>query len=113
MKQTFGQILKQARQAKGLSQRELAAQAGVDFTYISKLENDRLSPPAIETIGKLSEILEAPEEVLMSAAGKLNDDVREVLAGSPEAVKFLNQLKDMNLTSAEWDRLSMNLKNLR
>lgn len=113
MKQTFGQILKASRQAKSLSQRELANKVGVDFTYISKLENDRQPPPAADTISKLSEILDAPVELLLAAAGKVNDDVKELITGSPEAVKFLNQLKEMKLTEQEWDQMFVNLKNLR
>ncbi|WP_202220615.1 helix-turn-helix domain-containing protein, partial [Okeania sp. KiyG1] len=33
--------MRKARKEKGYSQRELAKFLGVDFTYLSKLENDR------------------------------------------------------------------------
>ena len=49
---TFGQTLKELRKAKQLSQRDLAAKVakrlrdedrrGFDFTYLSKIENDRM-----------------------------------------------------------------------
>jgi transcriptional regulator with XRE-family HTH domain len=113
MKNSFGQILKEIRRNKNISQRDLANQAGVDFTYISKLENDRLPPPSVETIKRLSEILETPFEILLSTSGKIDDETKEVITGSPEAVKFLNEVKQMQLTSAEWNKLLVKLKKLR
>ncbi len=38
----FGQKVRTLRQAKGLSQRALAPMLGIDFTYLSKIENERL-----------------------------------------------------------------------
>jgi transcriptional regulator with XRE-family HTH domain len=113
MKQTFGQILKEIRRTKNISQRELANQAGVDFTYISKLENDKLPPPAVETVLKLADILDIPKELFLATSGKVENEIRETIAGSAEAVKFLNEAKQMQLTNAEWDKLLINLKKLR
>ncbi|MCB0594832.1 MAG: helix-turn-helix transcriptional regulator, partial [Phaeodactylibacter sp.] len=46
MENTFGPLLKEVRRSKQVSQRELAERVGVDFSYISKIENNRLAPPA-------------------------------------------------------------------
>jgi transcriptional regulator with XRE-family HTH domain len=40
----LGQELKAAREAAGLTQEQLAFQAGVDRSYVSLLEHDRKSP---------------------------------------------------------------------
>jgi transcriptional regulator with XRE-family HTH domain len=40
----FGEQLRKARKAAGLSQEALAFEAEVDRTYISQLENDKKSP---------------------------------------------------------------------
>ncbi len=40
----FGEELKKARKASGLTQEELAARAGLHNTYISLLERNRKSP---------------------------------------------------------------------
>lgn len=45
MEQTFGKLIRQARKDKGYSQRQLAGLLSVDFTYLSKLENDRADYP--------------------------------------------------------------------
>ena len=39
---TFGQRIRELRQAKGWTLRELAPKVGVGFTYLSKVENSRL-----------------------------------------------------------------------
>jgi DNA-binding XRE family transcriptional regulator len=36
-------LIRQARQRLGLTQREFAEKLGVDFTYISKIENGRVA----------------------------------------------------------------------
>ena len=53
MENTFGQLMKDLRRSRSISQRDLAIQVGVDFTYISKIENDRLPPPSAQTIEKI------------------------------------------------------------
>ena len=41
----FGQLIRDARKDKGYSQRELASLVSLDFTYLSKLENNRADYP--------------------------------------------------------------------
>ena len=40
---TFGETVKRLRKEKKITQRELGKLVGVDFTYISKMENDALN----------------------------------------------------------------------
>lgn len=40
----FGEALHDLRRKHGVSQRELAVKTGLDFTYVSKLENGRNLP---------------------------------------------------------------------
>lgn len=70
MSQSFGKQIWQARRKKGLSQRELAAKVGVDYTYLSKLENDHVEPSE-KVIGSLAEHLELNAEELMYLAGRI------------------------------------------
>jgi transcriptional regulator with XRE-family HTH domain len=57
-------ILRRLRHAKGLSQEDLAYEADVNRTYMSKLEKGA-SYPGLEIIGKLADVLEIePAELL-------------------------------------------------
>lgn len=72
MIQSFGQLLRQARKDKGYSQRELAKLVNLDFTYLSKLENDRADyPPKEDVIRVLASQLDLDEEELIFLAGRI------------------------------------------
>jgi transcriptional regulator with XRE-family HTH domain len=64
LRQVFAANLRRLRHAKGLSQENLAYEAGVNRTYMSKLEKGG-SYPGLEIIGKLATVLEVePAELL-------------------------------------------------
>lgn len=113
MNQSFGQLLKGVRREKGVSQRELADGVGVDFSYISKIENDRMPPPAADTIIKIANILGISEEILLANSKKISSDMSNAISSSASAIKFMNQVKHMGLSDHEWDRLTQSLKKLR
>ena len=109
----FGSVLKQLRRRSEVSQRELAEAIGVDFSYISKLENDRLPPPAADTIVRICERLKVPSEDLLMLSKKIPTDIRETVVGSASALNFLRQAGEMNLTDSEWGLLQQRLRRLR
>jgi transcriptional regulator with XRE-family HTH domain len=113
MKETFGQALREARRSRNVSQRELAREVGVDFSYISKIENDRLPPPAADTIVRICEVLEVPAEELLALKGKMPSDFEDTIGSSPAALKFVNQAQTMDLTEDEWEKLARHLRRLR
>jgi HTH-type transcriptional regulator, competence development regulator len=113
MKKTFGNILKELRRNKGISQRELADKIGVDFSYISKVENDRLPPPAGDTIVKICKELNIPTEILLAESGKVSSNITELIGSSQQAIKFMLEASDMKLTNDEWKNLTNKLKKLR
>lgn len=113
MAQSFGESLRQLRRSKGVSQRELAEKVGVDFSYISKVENDRLPPPAADTIVRICDALGVKPDDLLALTGKMPSDVKEMLSASPAAQQFIRQAQEMKLTDEEWQMLSRRLKRLR
>lgn len=56
----FGMELKQLRIQRGLTLRELATAAQVDYTYLSKIENNRVAPPRPKVIERLAVALNVP-----------------------------------------------------
>ena len=53
----FPERLRALRREARLSQRELAEKIGVDFTYLSKIENRRVEPPSEAVLRRISEEL--------------------------------------------------------
>ena len=64
--ETFGQRIKRRRRELGLTQRQVAEVLEIDFTYLSKLENDRGEPPGEKTIRGLAAVLHEDEEELLA-----------------------------------------------
>src|SRR5258708_2050631 len=109
----FGIILREKRRAAGLSQRQLAEKGGVDFSYISKLENDRLPAPAAVTVQRLAKVLGCPAEELLAAANKMPVGVNDALARQPAALRFLQEASRLRLSPGEWEHLLGKLHGLR
>jgi transcriptional regulator with XRE-family HTH domain len=113
MSTSFGRTLRQYRRSCGISQRRLAQQVGVDFSYISKLENDRLPPPASETVSRLADALGVAAAELLAAARKLPDALDKDVVGQPAAQRFLELASSMRLSGKEWESLVGRLQQLR
>jgi transcriptional regulator with XRE-family HTH domain len=97
---TLGQKIKALRKAKGLSQRTVAAEVGINFTYLSKIENDKVdfaAFPSEETIRKLAKVLEADVDELLLMAEKIPDHIRQRVLERPEAFRMIAKLDDKSL----------------
>ncbi|MEA2085431.1 MAG: helix-turn-helix transcriptional regulator, partial [Chloroflexota bacterium] len=80
----FGKRLRELRKQVGMTQRGLADKVGVDFSYLSKIENGVLPPPSEKVISKLAETLNASRDELLSLAGRIPSEIGELLT-RPEA----------------------------
>lgn len=68
MPRISGEKLKEVRDRRLLSQRELAKKAGLSPTTILKLEDDRVKEPHPRTVRKLAQALEVdPAELVEDA----------------------------------------------
>jgi transcriptional regulator with XRE-family HTH domain len=100
MSKTFGQLIRQARQEKGYSQRDLAKLVGVNYTYLSKLENDRADyPPKEEVIRSLAYHLDLEANQLCDLAGRITPEdtqmVKELYQRYPTQMPVLfRQMRD-------------------
>ena len=104
----FGQRVRELRQAKGLSLRDLAPHVGVGFTYLSKVETGRLDfgdYPSEALIHKLAEALDGDEDELLLLAEKVPEAIRRRVIQRPDAFRRL-----ANLTDEQIDRLLRSLK---
>jgi transcriptional regulator with XRE-family HTH domain len=77
--QRFGDRLRELRIRAHLTQRELAEKIGVDFSYLSKIENGVLPPPSDRLILRLAEIFQADKDDLFILAGRIPPDIAELL----------------------------------
>lgn len=94
--ETFGTYVQRVRRQRGFTQRALAARLGIDFTYLSKLENARDETPSEELIRRLAPILNADAEALLGLAGKVPTELRRLALEEPEFALFLRRLPSMS-----------------
>jgi transcriptional regulator with XRE-family HTH domain len=100
----FGQRLRELRREKGLTLRVLAEAVGVDFSYLSKIENDKAGYlPGAKTIRSLAEVLEADALELLRLADKVPPEV-ESFAEDAKARRFLRRAQEV-ASSDDWDAL--------
>ncbi len=96
----FGERVRELRKAKNLSQRALGEKVGVSFTYISKVENEKLDYgdyPSEDLIRKLAKALEADEGDLFLLAEKIPEDIRKRVMERPDAFRKFASLDDKTI----------------
>ncbi len=88
---SLGARIKELRRQRGFTQRQLAEKVGVDFTYLSKIENDRLEhTPSLKTLQDLARALEVDELELMELANKV-PLVLQAIARDKNALRFFRR----------------------
>lgn len=100
MPKTFGETVRDIRKNQQLSQRDLAGKVGVSFTYISKIENEKLDfgdYPSEELIRKLAEALNTEADELMILAKKVPDRIKQRVMERPDAFRKIASLDDKKL----------------
>ena len=104
---TVGKVLKEARESRRLSLREVEIQSGISNAYLSQLENDKIKKPSANTLYKLSSLFKLDFDELMVTAGIV--EKKEELTGPVDDFSFLAH----NATAAEKEKLVEYLKWLR
>ena len=72
MGESFGAFLRSLRKQKKKTQRDLAGEVGVDFTYLSKVENETPGFLTVSegTLLRLAEALDSDPDEMRTRAGK-------------------------------------------
>ncbi|MSQ96902.1 MAG: XRE family transcriptional regulator [Gemmataceae bacterium] len=105
---TFGSRIRELRQAKNLTLRDLAKNVKVTFTYLSKIENQKLSFgefPSDDLIVKLARALDADADELLLLAEKIPEAIRKRVLQRPDVFRKMAKLDDLAL-----DRLMAQIK---
>lgn len=95
-----GQRIRELRQAKGYTLRQLAPMVGVGFSYLSKVENGRLDfdgSPSESLIHRLAASLDADEDELLLLARHLPKKLADRIFEHPEAFQILASCDDRKL----------------
>jgi len=98
--ESFGSRIRRLRrdQEPPLTQRRLAEEVGIDFTYLSKLENDQVGQsPSEDLVVRLSAALGEDRETMLALAGKIPvDPLRQIAARNSDVARLLRRLPDLS-----------------
>ena len=86
---TFGKKLRECREAKGLSQKELAKLLNTSYSVIGKYERDEMQP-SIEAAKKIAKLVSTTVGYL------LGETEEENILKDPEMLKRLNEIEKMD-----------------
>ena len=114
MADTIGSRIRDLRRSHKLTQRELAKRADIDFTYLSKIENDLPDyRPSERVIRALARVVGADAEELVLLAQKMPKPMQDRLARNKAAHAFLRTAAAGGLTDADWQVLLAQAEKLR
>lgn len=107
-------LLKSAREKKGLKTREISTLLKIDQALISKFENGQRTPTR-KQVEQLAQLLEIDLEVLLIAW--LKEKIRQVIAEEPIGLKALqevvNELNPTTENNKEVDKLFEEMEALK
>lgn len=108
----FGSTLKRFREARRVSQSKLAARAGFDHSYVSRLESGSRTPTrdAVEQLANALELEQVGRDELLASAGFLPGEVSSLLSGEPEVTEVLSLLQNSDVPEAYRDSMRQVLR---
>ncbi|MCC6682511.1 MAG: helix-turn-helix domain-containing protein [Phycisphaeraceae bacterium] len=84
----FGNYLRQSRERRkavdpSFSVRQLAQRAGIQPSYLSRIERGEEQPPSEATVRRLAQELGEEPDVLLAMAGKVSSDLQQIIRRRP------------------------------
>ena len=99
---SFGAVLRELRSARGVSQSALAVRAGIDRSYVNRLEAGERGAPTeagTEALARGLDLTDAEAERLFAAAGQLPRSLRAVGPADATILLLAQRLTDPRLSA--------------
>jgi transcriptional regulator with XRE-family HTH domain len=96
----FGPLVRSKREKlrdtnPAFSVRQVAGRIGVEPAYLSKIERGEVAPPGEDTIRNLAIDLGEDVDVLLAMAGKVSEDLRDIIRKRPKLfAELIRELKN-------------------
>jgi HTH-type transcriptional regulator, competence development regulator len=91
----FGAFIRQKREAKGLSLREMARKIKVSPTFLSKVETENWKPGE-EKLHKIAEVIGCDSDDLFSRAGRVPTELSDIIIQSPGHAALLREARGLS-----------------
>jgi transcriptional regulator with XRE-family HTH domain len=88
----FGAFIRQKREAKGLSLREMARKIQVSPTFLSKVETENWKPGE-EKLQRIAEVIGCEPDDLFALAGRVPTELTDIIKQSPSHAALLREAR--------------------
>lgn len=101
-----GALIRKLRQQNGITQRRLAQRIGMNPTYLSKIENDRMgTTPSAATLTSMADVLGVDRDWLLTQCGRPPERMAEAIIENPEFFQRLGQMATAETPSSPFPLL--------
>lgn len=101
-----------AREAAGLSLRQLSSLLGCSHSYVTDVEHERKGI-TVEFAVRLAEVLQLPASELLARAGRLPPETWDYLARTPAMLTLLEEARELGIGAAEIETLRAEMRRRR
>ena len=105
MARSFGETIREMREAQGMGLRTAAERLGISPAYLSRVERGKERPPRPELVKRMATLLGGSPDLLFRLAESTDPDLAEYIHLVPNVPEFLRTAKEMKLTSEDFEAL--------
>ena len=110
MATTFGETIREMRQAQEMGLRTAADRLGISPAYLSRIERGKERPPKPALVKRLATLLGGDSDLLFRLAESTDPDLAAYVHSTPNVPEFLRTAKTMKLTSEDFATLIEEMK---
>ena len=105
MARSFGETIREMREAQGMGLRTAAERLGISPAYLSRVERGKERPPRPELVKRMAALLGGSPDLLFRLAESTDPDLAEYIHLVPNVPEFLRTAREMKLTSEDFEAL--------
>lgn len=113
MTRSFGQTVREMREAQEMGLRVTADRLGISPAYLSRIERGRERPPKPELVQRIATLLGGNPDLLFRLAESTDPSLAEYIRSTPSLPAFLRAARAMDLTSEDFETLIEEVKRRR
>ena len=113
MARSFGETIREMREAQVMGLRVAANHLGISPAYLSRIERGRERPPKPELVKRMATLLGGDPDLLFRLADSTDPDLAGYIHFTPNVPEFLRTAKAMALTSEDFAVLIEEVKRRR
>jgi len=110
---SFGEIIREMREAQDMGLRAAAERLGISPAYLSRIERGKERPPKPDVIKRLATLLGGDPDLLFRLAESTDPDLAEYIHLMPNVPEFLRTAISQKLTSEDFEALIEEIKRRR